>query len=407
MAGPRSAGGSPMAAAAVPPATAILANRQSAPLVRGAKPRARGSRGPGGPPARAPAGYSARSAVAVLVPAAQLAGSSAPATAIISPARASTTTCQPPYTLRKLAGRPVLAAAAITGSTWWCSVIPTGTAIRPATRPTPATQQTTMVMACRGVIPIALNTPRSCTRSLVCSTTVLSTPSPAAIASSSVSVPIRPMMTAKSLPRPVRFTSYGARRCSARTYDVAETPGRSPTSYWSGVAPGSARVSVSQPVIMTTPLLSVSKTCPTIFTGTSLPPETIVTVSPTDLPVSLRKPVPTTAGPGVPVPADHPVAGPRRIAPEGGQGNLLGQPRHADRLVGLGDVAQGARLRPQRRGEGPVQLGRCKQLPLAGRPGPNGTSRYLARAPLDNADAAGAARRHEHLHRLGAGVAEA
>jgi hypothetical protein len=63
------------------------------------------------------AGYSARSAVAVLVAAAQLAGSSAPATAIIRPARASTATCPLPYTRRKLAGRPVLAAAAMTGST--------------------------------------------------------------------------------------------------------------------------------------------------------------------------------------------------------------------------------------------------------------------------------------------------
>ena len=42
----------------------------------------------------------------------------------------------------------------------------------------------------------------------------------------------------------------------------------------------------------------MSKTCPTIFTGTSRLPETIVTVSPTDLPVSVRKPVPTTAWPG-------------------------------------------------------------------------------------------------------------
>ena len=51
-----------------------------------------------------------------------------------------------------------------------------------------------MAIVCRGVMPTALNTPRSCTRSLVCSTTVLSTPSPATATSSSVSVAIRPMM---------------------------------------------------------------------------------------------------------------------------------------------------------------------------------------------------------------------
>ena len=49
-----------------------------------------------------------------------------------------------------------------------------------------------MAMTCRGVIPTALNTPRSCTRSRVCSTTVFSTPSPATTASISVSMPIRP-----------------------------------------------------------------------------------------------------------------------------------------------------------------------------------------------------------------------
>ena len=97
---------------------------------------------------------------------------------------------------------------------------------------------------------------------------------------------------------PVRLTAYGSPRCSARTYAVGETPGRSPTSYWLGVKPGWTRASVCQPVSMTTPLFSVSNTCPTILTGTSLPPEMIVTVSPTDLPVSLRKPVPTTAWPG-------------------------------------------------------------------------------------------------------------
>ena len=60
----------------------------------------------------------------------------------------------------------------------------------------PATEHTTIAVTCRGVMPTALNTPRSCTRSLVCSTTVLSTPSPATAASSSVSAAIRPMTAA-------------------------------------------------------------------------------------------------------------------------------------------------------------------------------------------------------------------
>ena len=55
-----------------------------------------------------------------------------------------------------------------------------------------------MAVTCRGVMPTALNTPRSCTRSLVCSTTVLSTPSPATAASSSVRAAIRPMTAENS-----------------------------------------------------------------------------------------------------------------------------------------------------------------------------------------------------------------
>ena len=69
--------------------------------------------------------------------------------------------------------------------------MPSGTAITLATTPIPATQHTAITIVCLGVMPTALNTPRSCTRSLVCSTIVFSTPSPATIASSKVSVPIR------------------------------------------------------------------------------------------------------------------------------------------------------------------------------------------------------------------------
>jgi hypothetical protein len=67
-------------------------------------------------------------------------------------------------------------------------------------RPVPATVLTTMVIVCRGVMPTALNTPRSCTRSLVCRTTVLSTPSPATSAMTSVSVPTRPSMAGSTAP---------------------------------------------------------------------------------------------------------------------------------------------------------------------------------------------------------------
>ena len=67
----------------------------------------------------------------------------------------------------------------------------------------PATEHTTMAVTCRGVMPTALNTPRSCTRCLVCSTTVLSTPSPATAASSSVRAAIRPMTAANPEGAPV------------------------------------------------------------------------------------------------------------------------------------------------------------------------------------------------------------
>jgi hypothetical protein len=71
----------------------------------------------------------------------------------------------------------------MTGSTYRCTATPAGTATTPATSPVPATQQITMAMVCRGVIPTALKMPRSWTRSRVCSTTVLSTPRPATTAS--------------------------------------------------------------------------------------------------------------------------------------------------------------------------------------------------------------------------------
>jgi len=55
-------------------------------------------------------------------------------------------------------------------------------AITAAARAGTVTQQTTMAIVCPGVIPTALNTPRSWTRSRVPSSTVFSTPSPATTA---------------------------------------------------------------------------------------------------------------------------------------------------------------------------------------------------------------------------------
>ena len=51
----------------------------------------------------------------------------------------------------------------------------------------PVTHDTTMASVCHGGIPVALNTPRSCARSLICNRTVFSTPSPATAMSSAVS----------------------------------------------------------------------------------------------------------------------------------------------------------------------------------------------------------------------------
>ena len=106
-----------------------------------------------------------------------------------------------------LAGRLRSAAAAMAGSTNWCTAIPAGIAMTPAASPVPATQHTTMAIVCRGVMPSALNTPRSWTRSRVLVATVLSTPRAATIASSRVRVPISPSIrvTAPDL-RPLVMT---------------------------------------------------------------------------------------------------------------------------------------------------------------------------------------------------------
>ncbi len=63
----------------------------------------------------------------------------------------------------------------------------------PAITAGPTTQQITMITTWPGRMPSDLKIPRSWTRSLVVISTVLSTPSPAAIATISDSSPIRVM----------------------------------------------------------------------------------------------------------------------------------------------------------------------------------------------------------------------
>ena len=70
---------------------------------------------------------------------------------------------------------------------WSWAVSPAGRAMAAAMTAGAMTQQITMVMVCRGVIPTALNTPRSWTRSRVAISAALSTPRPASTATSTVS----------------------------------------------------------------------------------------------------------------------------------------------------------------------------------------------------------------------------
>ena len=93
----------------------------------------------------------------------------------------------------KLAGMPVCAVAAIACTVAVFSATAAGAAIAPATTAGPTTQQITMTSTWPGRMPSALKIPRSCTRSLVVISTVLSTPSPAATATISDSRPIRPL----------------------------------------------------------------------------------------------------------------------------------------------------------------------------------------------------------------------
>src|ERR1017187_7235152 len=90
----------------------------------------------------------------------------------------------------KLPEIPVPATAPMACATTCCSIIPAGSAIAAAMTAGGMIQQMTMAIICRGVIPTALNTPRSCTRSRVSISTEFSTPSPASTAITTVSRPI-------------------------------------------------------------------------------------------------------------------------------------------------------------------------------------------------------------------------
>ena len=93
----------------------------------------------------------------------------------------------------KLAGMPVCAVPAMARTVALFSATAAGAATAAATTAGPAIQHTTMVSTWPGRMPSALNTPRSCTRSLVVISTVLSTPSPAATATMSASTLTRPL----------------------------------------------------------------------------------------------------------------------------------------------------------------------------------------------------------------------
>ena len=64
-----------------------------------------------------------------------------------------------------------------------CRSTPTGAPMAPPTSPVTTTEAMTIAMVCRGVMPSALCTPRSWTRSRVSRTTMLSTPSAATVTS--------------------------------------------------------------------------------------------------------------------------------------------------------------------------------------------------------------------------------
>jgi hypothetical protein len=71
------------------------------------------------------------------------------------------------------------------------------------------TQQITIVMVCGGVIPTALNTPRSCTRSPVAISAALSTPSPASPIVTAAAPPVIAGLCELPAGTPVPFVTAG------------------------------------------------------------------------------------------------------------------------------------------------------------------------------------------------------
>ena len=99
------------------------------------------------------------------------------------------------------------------------------------------TQQQTMASTWPGRMPIALKMPRSWTLSRVVISTVLSTPSPAAIATISASNPIRALAMMKNCPPPCwPNAAHGLELPSSllklAMYAPADVPGFSPTFHW-------------------------------------------------------------------------------------------------------------------------------------------------------------------------------
>ena len=123
-----------------------------------------------------------RSATAGRARAAQLAGASAPATAMATAARDRTASRDGGKTCVKLAGTPVCAVPAMACTVAVFSATAAGAAIAAATTAGPRIQQVTIVSTWPGRMPSALKMPRSCTRSRVVISTVLSTPARHAIA---------------------------------------------------------------------------------------------------------------------------------------------------------------------------------------------------------------------------------
>jgi hypothetical protein len=146
---------------------------------------------------------------------------------------------------------------------------------------------------------MALNTPRSWARSLICSTTVFRTPSPATTMSRMVSTTARKTTALSAGLLVLVLTSKEGPSLTDRAfaYDCAVVPGPIPTSYWSGGRPGTAAASVAALMNASAEVPCGSKTSPTMRTVVVPPAEVSAYVSPTAVPVSVRNAVLTSAWP--------------------------------------------------------------------------------------------------------------